>query len=393
MNIVHISPVFSPYFSGMTNVVVNQTRELVKRGHHVTVLAPRYNSDWKKEEMVDGVLVKRVTPLLKYGNGGFVPGLFAELRRISKSTPIDAVHIHTPFFGGVEVIWMARILGVLKGVTVALQYHHDPQLNAFTTMLSFPSRIVFSSLVKRVDVVIVSSLDYAKESEIRSLVDDRFIEIPFGVNAERFKMTDLRNKKEEESVKLLFVGALDKAHHFKGVDVLLEAFQKVVLNHKSYVSAEALAKEGILHLDIVGGGDMLSYYRKKVEEMDMSKHVVFHGRVSDDALPKFHEEADVFVFPSTGKAEAFGLVALEAMSAGLPVIASNLPGVRSLFESQELLVTPGDSEDLAKKMSRVLNDAQMRRTIGEENRKRVLEKYTWEKATDALEAMYKSHKR
>ena len=140
--------------------------------------------------------------------------------------------------------------------------------------------------------------------------------------------------------KILFVGALDKAHYFKGVDVLLKAMRD--LEYK---------------LMIVGDGDLRSYYEAKAKNLGIDDGVVFTGRVSNEELSRYYQSADVFVLPSIDKSEAYGMTLLEAMAHGLPVVASNLPGVRSLVgEDRGLLVEPGDSSDLARVLTEILID-------------------------------------
>ncbi len=373
--IIHITPVFSPYASGMTSVVRKQTRELAMRGHSVVVITPRYGDKWPEEENIDGVHVNRVTPLLKMGNGAFAPSMISRLRSyIATSRGNVIVHLHLPFFGMYELLWAFRKFGALKNAKLITLYHHDPQLTGITRILGLPSKLVFGSLVTSSDVVISSSKDYAEHSEIKSFIGKcKFKEIPFGVDNDRFVPGKTENK-ERGKVNILFVGAMDKAHHFKGVDILLKAVSR--LKFKNY------------KLNIVGKGDLLEEYKSLAKSLNIDDNVYFAGFVPDDELPRYHAQADLFVFPSTGRAEAFGMVALEAMSAGLPVIASDLPGVRSLIGRDDMLVEPGSVNMLARKIDLLLHDKEMRDRIGGENREKVLSKYTWKKVVDELESAY-----
>lgn len=373
MKIIHITPVFAPYASGMTNVVVEQTKELAKRGHSVTVITPRYKREWRKQETVEGVAVVRLTPWLRMGNGGFVPTVFFALMRLK---PGAVVHVHAPFFGGSETVWLMKKLGLLRKQKLVVQYHHDPQLKGFTKLLSLPSKLTFSSLVRSADHVIVSSMDYAHASHIAQYINEKTVEIPFGVDTNRFAplVKDAAwQERNDRSVNMLFVGALDLAHHFKGVEILIRALAMV---------------QGNIHLDVVGKGDLVDAYKELAQKLGVSNRISFHGFVPDADLARYHQKADMFVFPSTGKAEAFGLVALEAMAVQLPVIASQLPGVRTLFGDDQLLVEPGNVEDLAAKITLLLNNSALRSTIGKHNYQRVLDHYTWPKVTNQLEKLY-----
>ncbi len=385
MKIIHITPVFFPYASGMTNVVVEQTRELAKKGHTIEVVTPRYKLEFEKKETINGVHVRRIIPLLSMGNGGFVPTLFFALINLKPGT---VVHVHAPFFGGIEIVWLMKKLGLLRKIKLVVQYHHDPQLKGFTKLLSIPSKLTFSSLIRSADTVIVSSMDYAKVSYIAKLVNKRTVEIPFGVDTKRFaplKKDASWQASNQRIINILFVGALDKAHHFKGVETLLRALAQLKVKSLSHGDGVTLMD---YQLDIVGKGDLLNAYKELAQKLCIADNIKFHGFVPDEDLATFHRKADVFVFPSTGKAEAFGLVALEAMAVGLPVIASNLPGVRTLFPDQQLLVEPGNIDDLVEKLSLLLNNRELRSTIGKQNLQRVLDKYTWPKVVAQLEEVY-----
>ena len=107
----------------------------------------------------------------------------------------------------------------------------------------------------------------------------------------------------------------------------------------------------------------------------------FLGKISDEELPRIYQQADLLVLPSINKNEAFGLVLLEAMACGVPVIASDLPGVRTVFEDgrQGLLCKPGDVSDLKNKIEEILADEEKRKIMGKEARILALEKYSWKK--------------
>lgn len=385
-HIVHITPVFRPYKSGMTNVVYQQARQLVLRGYTVTVITPLYSNDIAAEEVYDGILVKRVKPVLKLGNGAFVPGLKNVLEQLNG---VDIIHLHTPFFGGAEVIWALAIRNKLPAPLI-VQYHHDAQLQLFTKILGFTSKLTFKSLIKKADIIIGSSTDYLHNCEIASSFDDRFKEVAIGVDTKRF--SPLGHKQIPlfegyEVIRFLFLGVLDKAHHFKGVDILLQAIARMKQERDSRIGPKEQRRLD-LKLTVAGQGDMLEYYTNLSQQLRIDEYVEFIGYVKNEDLPDVFKEADVFVFPSTGKAEAFGLVALEAMSSGLPVIASALPGVRTLFNDTQLLIEPGSVTDLVDKLEYVLANKEKLSSIGDMNRDRAKQQYSIEKVTSDLENVY-----
>jgi len=185
MKIIHITPVYLPYRSGITNVVRNQAQELVRRGHEVVILTALYDKNWSSEEVIEGIKVKRIKPLLKYGNGAFIPRLFGEIKKLASELPSPIIHLHTPFFGGQEVVWLAKKMRVMFGARLIIQYHHDPQLDLLTKFQSLPSKLIFRSLIKSADKVLVSSLDYARHSDLSPLLTKEGIKGRFDLEAGR----------------------------------------------------------------------------------------------------------------------------------------------------------------------------------------------------------------
>jgi glycosyltransferase involved in cell wall biosynthesis len=117
-------------------------------------------------------------------------------------------------------------------------------------------------------------------------------------------------------------------------------------------------------------------YEKSVGNLGLASKVVFAGNVSDVDLPKKYQAADCLVLPSVNKGEAFGIVLLDAMASGLPVIASDLPGVRSVFTAASgLKVKPGDAEDLKNKIKFLMENPEECKIMGVNARKEVRERY------------------
>src|SRR5213079_2849176 len=134
---------------------------------------------------------------------------------------------------------------------------------------------------------------------------------------------------------------------------------------------------------IAGGGSLLEPMRALAESMGVADRVQFLGRVSDEQLPEVYAACDVFVLPSVSRLEAFGIVALEAMATGKPVIVADIPGVREIIED-------GRDGLLAEKIRRLLSDPKARQTMGARGREKVLESFSIERVTDRIEAVYRA---
>jgi len=120
--------------------------------------------------------------------------------------------------------------------------------------------------------------------------------------------------------------------------------------------------------------------------------VIFAGNVNDTELPLYYNLADVFVLPSIDRSEAFGMVLLEAAACGKPLIASNLPGVRTLVRDgvNGFLVEPKDDGDLGKKIKIILDDDALRKAMGIASRQAMENGYRWEKTAENLLGIYKT---
>jgi glycosyltransferase involved in cell wall biosynthesis len=243
-------------------------------------------------------------------------------------------------------------------------------------------RALLPWIVSRADRILVSSRDYAVTcalSQIPGALDP--VEIhPFGVDLDRFHPdhdTELRGLLAipEGIPVMLFVGALDPAHHFKGLPVLLEALE---------------ALSGKWHALIIGEGSLRASFMGELERKPYGERVHFVGAVPDEDLPRYYRAADIHVFPSTERAEAFGLVALEAAASGIPSIASDLPGVRSVVLDGEtgLLVPPSDATALRHSLELLLVHTELRERLGLSARKRAEAEFAWDPLVSRLEKTY-----
>lgn len=210
-------------------------------------------------------------------------------------------------------------------------------------------------LYRRADCVIVSSPALAAESALVQCAR-RVAVIPFGIDVEPYRRTDpVRTARVEQlraasaGPRLLFVGRLV---YYKGVDVLIDA-----------------ARRWPGAVWIVGEGPLERELRARAEALGIADRVTFLGRLADDELQARYQAADVFVLPSVAKTEAFGIVQIEAMAAGLPVVSTRLPtGVPWVNQDgvTGVVVPPADVEALGEAFARLGADPALRRRLGEQ---------------------------
>jgi glycosyltransferase involved in cell wall biosynthesis len=376
MKIAEIVSTFPPYKAGMGNVAFNLSWQLQAQGHQVTVFTPSASKGVALDHLYP-FKVSRMRPWLQYGNAGFLPQLLWRLQGF------DIVHLHYPFFGGAEMIYM---LDKVVDIKLVIHYHMDVYgQGMMEKFFNWHSQQVMPRILDRADKIIVTSYDYAQRSRLRERLrqtPDKFIEVPIGVQADTFKPRR-RDKELEQKYDLvnkkviIFIGALDRAHYFKGITYLIKAFQLISSNDE-------------YRLMIIGKGDLSRSYQSLVSSFGLEKKVIFAGFVPDDLLPLYYNLGDIMVLPSIDGSEAFGTVLLEAMASGLPVIASDLPGVRSVVDkkSNGFLVKPRDISSLAKYLDLLLKNPQMAGQFGQAGRAKVLAKYDWSHIGRSVEKIF-----
>ncbi len=374
MKIAHFTATFMPYHSGTGVVCYQNALGLAALGHDVTVVTaehPPGNYDYPPE-----ITVIRLPVRFRVGNAPLLPGLI-------KLQGYDLLHVHYPFVFGQEIVFLKSFLKTRYVIT----YHQDLILDKLMGQaVNLHHALLGKAILKRAARLMVTSTDYAQAARTGEIVaanPHKVVEIPNGVDTARFHPgVEAQPLRDEYGITaadhvILFVGGLDTPHYFKGVNVLLASVAQ--LNDPS------------IKVVIVGDGDLAPQYKAHARALGIGERVIFAGRVPDELLPAHYALCDVLILPSITMGEAFGIVLLEAMATGKPVIASNLPGVRSVvadgddgFHSQ-----PNDIDDLTACIHKLFAlDAESRRAMGERGRRKVEAKYTWGQIVKKLESSY-----
>lgn len=329
MKIAQVVCVYPPYKGGI-GTAAQSAYNTLKEKYQIT------NFSFGKEANDE---VKYLKPLLKFGNGAFIPKLYKKLKSF------DLIYLHYPFFGTAEIVWLFKL--VHKKTKLVIHYHMDTKdLSPLAKLLSLPSRLIERSLVKQADKIIASSTDYIEFSSWAKYYKkwpDKFNSLPFSVDTKLFRPN--LEKEITETKRILFVGGLDKAHYFKGIRQLLIALSEI---NKPWM------------LNIVGSGDLEDEYRQLAKDLEISEKIKFINNASQEQLINEYQNSDFLVLSSINSHEAFGIVLIEAMACGLPVIASRLPGVRTVFTNNKegLYSKPKDIADLKNKIEEMMEKHQ-----------------------------------
>jgi len=320
----------------------------------------------KEEEKQNSLEVIYLKPFLKLGYGA-VP--FSLLKKLKD---FDLIYFHYPFFGTAFIIYLFKILHPQKKLVI--HYHMDVKhKNILFKILSWPEKLIKNSLFKKSSTIVSASLDYIKNSQIKNIYKkypEKFKEIPFSINTNEF----IPKPESKENI-ILFVGGLDKAHYFKGVDILIQAFSKI--ENQEY------------RLKIIGEGDQKNKFMKLCQELKIEDRVKFLGKLEKNELIKNYQQAKITILPSINSNEAFGIVLIESLSCGTPVIASNLPGVSKVFENEKsgIVIKPGDVLDLKEKIESIINNPEKLVSMEKEARIIAENKYSQEKFEQNLKEL------
>ena len=358
MRIVQVSPFFFPHAGGVESHVRSLAGEFAREGHEVTVVTSRYRSDLPAEEEMEGYRVVRTRTLGVAFNTPIDVGTGSRLRRV----PADVVHLHYP--PPLTSFFATLALGS-SSVPVCLTYHCDLYLSGLLGrgLAGLYQRTLLRPTLNGVRRIVVHTRSYGTTS---AMLRGRDLEIiPSVVDLDRFRPGldpgELRKRVGVEGKRVLvFTGRL--VPH-KGVDVILQSLRE-------------LPRDVVLV--VIGAGPRLTDLVGLCRRIGVADRVRFCLGVSDDDLPRYLALGEVFVFPSQNRLEGFGLAVAEAMAAGLPVVIADVPGVREVIEDgkEGLLAEPLLASDLARKVTRLLDDPGLARQMGAAGRRRAELRYS-----------------
>ncbi|HAJ34040.1 MAG TPA: mannosyltransferase [Candidatus Atribacteria bacterium] len=284
-----------------------------------------------------------------------------------KSQKADILHFHLPFPLGV----LSYLLMASKKKKVVVTYHSD--IVRQERLMRFYKPFLHRFL-KRADKILPTSPNLVKSSKYLSPYKDKCTVVPLSIDLNEFghlikKKLDLGFSPDEKIV--LFVGRLN---YYKGLEYLIEAIQEVESK-----------------LLIVGEGEMRERLEQKVKSLGVEQKIVFLGKVSGEELKYCYQICDLFVLPSIEPSEAFGIVQMEAMAYGKPVVNTNLPtGVPYVSINGEtgFTVPPRDAKALAKAINKILNDKELATKFSKNALKRVKKKFSKEKMLESIYQIY-----
>lgn len=344
MRILTTLTYYTPHISGLTVYARRVVRRLVERGHEVTVLTSRYSPDLPARERIDGATVVRSPVLMRVSKGALMPlFLWHAARLIAKH---DIVYLHLPQF---EASGVALLAKTLRKPVVA-SYQCDIELPAGPARLLFTPAIRLSHYIagKLSDRIVVTSPEYGRTARLPRRFHHKVLSVypPAELEPAGAEPCGLRERHALGAGPL--VGFVGRCSAEKGIEDLLTSVPLVL----SEVPGARFVLAG--PTDKVPGERVHDRLRARIESL--APDLVHIGTLSNAELVEFYRTVDLLVLPSTNSTESFGMTQVEAMLAGKPVVASDIPGVREPVRVTGMgaLVPPSDAQALARAIVAVL---------------------------------------
>lgn len=341
LSVLQIGKFYPPYKGGMETHLQTLCNGLRS---HLDLRVVVANTERRRvDEVIDGVRVTRLGTLVNLGSAPFTPGL----AKLIRAADADIVHLHLPHPTAILSYLASGHHGRL-----VVTYHSDIVRQR---ILGLAFRPILHRALARSSSIICTSPDYIESSPVLVAHRDRCHVLPFSIETARFaKVDDAKVRALRARYGDRIVLAVGRLVSYKGFEYLIRSM--------AGISARLI---------LVGDGPLRPSLELLARETGVADKVVFLERV-DDVNPYYHA-ADVFALPSVARSEAFGLVQLEAMAAGVPVVntklASGVPYV-SPHGVTGLTVPPRDPDALARAITRLLDDPGLRQRYGAAGRKR-----------------------
>ena len=362
LKILQVGKYYPPVRGGIETHLAMLCRGL-RDAVNLEVIVANQSAD-EVNDWVDDVTVRRLGTMTKIAGAPFCPKLLGVMRR----TDADIIHIHAPHP-------TALVSYLLSGCRARLvcSYHSDIVRQRVLGALIKP---VQDLAFRRAKAILAASPDIIEGSPVLAGHRARCVLVPYGLEPEPYENPD---RNAVAAIRQHFGGplilAVGRLVYYKGFDVLVRAMR--------WVPTHA-------NLLIIGEGPLEKVLRAEITAAGLNDRVHLLGNVPDTA--PYYQACDVFVLPSVARSEAFGIVQLEAMVCGKPVVNTRLRASGVPFVSRDgesgLTVPPTNSEALAVALTKLLGDDALRIRFGQAGKKRVEEEFTARKMVDRTLAVY-----
>ena len=346
MRILFFSPYFYPYISGITSSS-KRILDYLKKNNYITVLTFPHNNKLRKSENINKLNIIRIPFLFKISKGYISPQSI--LYFIKETGKTDLLILNQSNFEGLFLAIIAKIFNK-KIISI---FHCQVFLsgNIFVKIINWFLNLSMKIQLHLSDKIVVYTKDYINSLPYFKKLVNKTLEIlpPIekSVIDKKYLNKLLKLKKNNN-----WIGFAGRISVEKGIEYLVQSINRLYISNKNIV----LVFAGPYGKDVVGEN---IYYNKIVRLLKEYKiNHIFLGNLTAEQLSVFYKLIDVLVLPSINQTEAFGMVQAEAMIAGTPVIASNLPGVRIPIKLTKMgiIVEPKNIDQLSKAIKDILEN-------------------------------------
>jgi len=372
MKIVQTNKAYFPKVGGIETTITTLSEGLATSFKaDVTALVCNEKTNLKKiEKIINGVKIKYLSTYGFIASLPLSPSYFKELSKLSG----DILHVHQPFpLADLSILFSPKIRKNFSRIVVS--WHSDIVRQKW--VLSYYKKYIHKFL-QIADKIIVSNPRLIENSDFLKFYREKCIVIPIGINLDWANSKSVSNNLPSQSDQgnkepsILFVGRLV---YYKGIEYLINS-----INLVPNVS-----------LVIIGSGPLERLLLDKIKDLNLETRIKIIPEVDEATLRNYYKSCDLFVLPSVEKSETYGIVQIEAMACGKPVICTEI-GTGTSFINQDgitgLVVPPRDSYAIAEAINKILTNSKLRSELAEGARMRALSEFKSEIMVKSIYDLY-----
>jgi len=366
LRIVQTPARFFPSIGGVDKYVLNLSQELVNKGHSVKVVCA--NEPKSNLTEIDGINVQRLNYIGKIRNTNITLGLFFALLKEN----FDIIHTHFPTPWSADI---SMIISFLKRKPLILTYHNDAvTAGKLKVLVEIYNRVFLKLLLKGSTKILITQPEYINRSKYLYKYKNKIEIIPNGIDTKIYFQKNI-NKIPNQ---IFFLSILDRHHTYKGLDCLIKAIKIV------------RTKIPDIKLIVGGSGELVEEYKTLTKGLGLEKNVEFRGFIESNKLVDLYNQSELFVLPSTGIQEGFGIVLLEALACGTPVIATNIVGIAKEIKDNKcgIIIPCNDAKKLVQAIIRIIKNINLQKKMIIKGKLLIQDKYDWNKIVKMMENLY-----